>query len=110
MRSHAFQARPLYGLVGQIPLLFPILDGIEFRGIAAGLDEDVILVDHGIDRDHLIGRKVFAGEARLLQLGEDGIGQDGPTVAPGARQAATGEGVLGAGDEQFGQRPGQVTM
>ena len=77
--SHAFQARPLCGLIGQIPLLFPILDGIEFRGIAAGVDEDVILIDHGIDRDHLIGRKVFADEARLLQLGEDGIGQDGPT-------------------------------
>ena len=67
------------GSIGQIPLLFPILEGIEFRGIAAGVDEDVILIDHGIDPGHLIGREVLAGEARLLQLGEDGIGQDGPT-------------------------------
>jgi hypothetical protein len=55
--SHAFQARPLGGIVGQISLLFPILDGIEFRGTAAGVDEDVILIDHGIDRDHLIANE-----------------------------------------------------
>ena len=29
--------------------------------MAAVLDEDVILIDHGINRDHLIGRKAFAG-------------------------------------------------
>ena len=107
--SQAFQARPLGGIAGQISLLFPILDGIEFRGTVAGVDEDVILVDHGIDRDPLIGREVLADKARLLNLGEHGIGQDGPTRVPGAREAATGKGIGGGGDEQVGQRPGQVT-
>ncbi len=100
----------MFRLIGQVPLLFPIREGIEFRRFAAGLDEDVILIDHGIDPGHLIARKVVAGEPRLLQLGEHGVGQDGPTRTPGAGQAATGERVVGAADEQFAQRPGQVAQ
>ena len=47
--SQAFQARPLVGMVSEIPLLVPIIEGVEFRGFAAGVDQDVILIDHGID-------------------------------------------------------------
>ena len=62
--SQAFQARPLGRMVGQIPLLFAVLDGIELWGIAARVNQNVILVDHGIDPGRLIGREVFAREAR----------------------------------------------
>ncbi len=102
------QARPLRGIVGHIPLLFAILEGIKFRGITARVDEDAILIDHGSDLDRLIGRKVLASEARLRQLGENGTGHDGPTGAPSTGEAATGKWVDGARDEQFAQRLGQI--
>ena len=87
------------GSLARFSLLFAIRQGVEFRALAAGVDEDVILIDHGIDPDRLIGREVLASQMRIFVLRKDGIGSHRLTLAPGAGKATTRKGVVGAGDE-----------
>src|SRR5262245_58646356 len=74
------QTRTRLRMTGQVPLLGHVLKKIiEFRRPVAGFDEDVIAIDQRVRFDDLIGGKVVACEARLLQLGEDGIARHRPT-------------------------------
>src|SRR6185312_12639580 len=71
---HPLPAGSLVGPAGQVVHLIQVFgQREELGGLVAVFDEDVILVDEGLDAVDLLGAEVVPLEARLVQLGEDGI-------------------------------------